>query len=313
MNCACVYLDERLGSYGFGEGHPFGPDRQAAFQRAFEQRGLDRQTRVLPATAGTYEQLARFHTPEYLTRLQQASKHGQGWLDQGDTPAFKGIWEAALAIAGSVCAAADRTMSGECRRALVPIAGLHHARRDSAAGFCAINDCGVVIEHLRACHQIRRIAYIDIDAHHGDGVFYHYEDDPDIIIVDFHEDGRFLYPGTGRMEESGRGIAAGTKLNVPLPPAADDAVFETLWTPAEEFLTRHPADFYLLQAGADSLQGDPITHLALSPATHRRVTQRLLACFGYKPLLVLGGGGYNRDNLAAAWCAVVEALIQEPC
>ena len=112
-------------------------------------------------------------------------------------------------------------MHGECRRAFVPIAGLHHAARDRAAGFCVFNDCGVAIELLKRA-GLKRIAYVDIDAHHGDGVFYAFEDDPAVIFADLHEDGRYLYPGTGMAEEIGKGAARGMKLNVPLPPGADD-------------------------------------------------------------------------------------------
>lgn len=309
MHPTCVYLGEELARYGFGEGHPFGPDRLSAFQRAFESQGLDKLCAIRPAVEGDPALLALFHDADYLQRLQALSASGEGWLDGGDTPAFPGIREAALSVAGTVCAAADALLQGECQRAFVPIAGLHHARRDSAAGFCAVNDCGIVIEYLRATHGIRRIAYIDIDAHHGDGVFYSYEEDPDVVIVDFHEDGRFLYPGSGRVDETGKGVAAGTKLNVPLPPEAGDALFEQLWDKAERFLDAHPADFYLLQVGADSIAGDPITHLALSPASHALMTRRVARRFADKPILALGGGGYNRDNLASAWTAVVASLL----
>ncbi len=309
MHQTCVYLGEKLARYGFGEGHPFGPDRLTAFQREFENQGLDERCAIRPPVDGDPALLALFHDADYLQRLQALSASGEGWMDGGDTPAFPGILEAALSVAGTVCAAADALLQGECRHAFVPIAGLHHARRDSAAGFCAVNDCGIVIEHLRATHGIRRIAYIDIDAHHGDGVFYSYEDDPDVVIVDFHEDGRFLYPGSGRVDETGKGEAIGAKLNVPLPPEAGDALFEKLWDKAETFLADHPADFYLLQVGADSIAGDPITHLALSPASHALMTRRVRQRFAGRPILALGGGGYNRENLAKTWTAVIASLL----
>ena len=197
----------------------------------------------------------------------------------------------------------------------MPIAGLHHARRDSAAGFCVFNDAGVAIEALRRRHGVRRIAYVDIDAHHGDGVFYAFEDDPDLIFADTHEDGRFLYPGTGAASETGTGKARGAKLNIPLPPGADDAVFLRAWPEIEEFVRRSRPEFILLQAGADSVAGDPITHLQLTPAAHAHAGARLCAladecCRGR--IVALGGGGYNRANLAAAWCAVVAAMLGEP-
>jgi acetoin utilization protein AcuC len=209
--------------------------------------------------------------------------------------------------------ALDRIITGEFRRAFVPIAGLHHARRDSAAGFCVFNDCGVAIETLRKKHGIRRVAYVDIDAHHGDGVFYGFEEDPDLCFVDFHEDGRYLYPGTGASGETGTGAATGTKLNIPMAPGTDDTQFQQYWPQAEQFLEKAQPELILLQCGADSIGGDPITHLCYSPATHAFVTTRLCEMagrFSHGRLLAMGGGGYNRQNLAEAWCAVVRALVQ---
>jgi acetoin utilization protein AcuC len=205
-----------------------------------------------------------------------------------------------------------RAVDGRCVRSFVPIAGLHHARRDGAAGFCVFNDIGVAIETLRQVHGIQRIAYVDIDAHHGDGVFYAFEDDPQVAIADLHEDGRYLYPGSGRADETGRGDARGSKLNIPLPPGADDALFRRLWPPIEDLVRAARPEIILLQAGADSIAGDPLTHLQLSPASHGYAAERLsrLAdelCAGR--LVATGGGGYDRKNLAQAWCAVVDAML----
>jgi acetoin utilization protein AcuC len=203
-------------------------------------------------------------------------------------------------------------MAGECQRAFIPIAGLHHAQRGSAAGFCALNDCGVAIEMLKDRYGLERIAYVDIDAHHGDGVFYAFEDDPSVVFADLHEDGRYLYPGTGADDEVGRGDARGTKLNIPMPPDAGDERFDDAWQRVEEFLEAARPQFILFQCGADSLAGDPITHLRYSPTCHGHAAARLCElarrhCQGR--LLAMGGGGYNRRNLALAWCAVLEALL----
>lgn len=307
-----VYYGERLAAYGFGQGHPFGPDRLEAFWRELVRRGLDRKVEVAAPVLCTREDLLLFHTPEYVARVARQSQTGEGYLDYGDTPAFPGVYEAGSYVVGSVLDAVGTILRGDCRCAFVPIAGLHHARRDSAAGFCVFNDAGVAIEALRKRHGIRRVAYVDIDAHHGDGVFYGFEDDPELVFADLHEDGHFLYPGTGAASETGRGPAQGTKLNIPLPPGADDRAFHAAWPEIEEFVRRGRPEFILLQAGADSIGGDPITDMRLSPAAHGHATARLRAladelCGGR--LLVLGGGGYNRENLAAGWCAVVAALL----
>jgi acetoin utilization protein AcuC len=238
-----LYCGESLARYGFGEGHPFGPDRLEAFLRVVRERGLDGRVRCLEAVSGTAEQAALFHEAAYVQFVETRSRAGTGYLDDGDPPAQAGIFEAALTVVGTAVAAADALMAGECRRAMVPIAGLHHAAREGASGFCVFNDCGVVMEHLRRQHGLERIAYVDIDAHHGDGVQYGFEDDPAVIFADIHEDGRFLFPGTGHAHEQGRGAAEGIKLNIPMPPGAGDDAFFEAWGQVEDFLEYHRPEF----------------------------------------------------------------------
>lgn len=302
---------ERLARYGFPDGHPFGPDRHAAFLREFEARGLTSRTRQLEPREATYEEITAFHVPAYVEFVRERSASGQGFLDAGDTPAFRGVYEAAATVVGASLRAAEAILEGSARRGFVPIAGLHHAGRDHAAGFCVFNDCGVVIELARKRHGLERIGYVDIDAHHGDGVFYGFEDDPGVIFADIHEDGRTLYPGTGAAEERGAGAAEGTKLNIPVPPGADDETFARVWPSVLEHLERFEPELIVLQCGADSLEGDPITHLRYTARAHARAASDLAALadrLGHGRVLALGGGGYNRANLAGAWCAVVEAL-----
>jgi acetoin utilization protein AcuC len=308
----CVYYGEALGRYGFGEGHPFGPDRLGAFWAELQRRGLDRQVTVCPPVTAPREAIERFHSPEYVARVAALSRAGAGYLDYGDTPAFPGIYEAAACVVGSTLDAVERLQRGDCRRAFVPIAGLHHARRDGAAGFCAFDDCGVVIETLLQVHGLTRVAYVDIDAHHGDGVYYGFEGDPRVYVADIHEDGRYLYPGTGFAHERGTGPAAGTKLNLPMAPGAGDQEFHAAWDRIEALLERARPEIILLQCGADSLAGDPLTHLGFSAEAHAHAARRLCAiadqhCGGR--VLAMGGGGYNRANLADAWCRVVQAFV----
>lgn len=306
-----VVIGERLARYGFPDGHPFGADRHAAFVREFEARALPARTQLLEPREATYEELLAFHAPSYVDFVRERSASGQGFLDGGDTPAFRGVYEAAATVVGASLRAAEAIMAGPARRAFVPIAGLHHAGRDHAAGFCVFNDCGVVIELLRRRHGLARIGYVDIDAHHGDGVFYAFEDDPGVIFADIHEDGRTLYPGTGSASERGRGAAEGRKLNVPVPAGADDETFARVWPAVLEHVARFEPQFLLLQCGADSLDGDPITHLRYSAKSHARAASDLASLadsLGHGRVLALGGGGYNRQNLAQAWCAVVESL-----
>ena len=312
-NFSCVYLGDKLAAYGFGDEHPFGPQRHHIFETALYQQQLDKQVDVLSPVKTDNKTLEIFHTTEYVEKIINQSKFGVGYLDNGDTPAFIGMYEAVCYVAGSMVNAIERLMDAQYKRAFVPIAGLHHARRNTAAGFCVINDCGIAIETLFKKYRLQRVAYVDIDAHHGDGVFYSFEEDPRLIFVDLHEDGRFLYPGTGDISETGRGSAAGTKLNIPMPPRSDDELFFNMWPHVEKFLEKHQPEFILFQCGADSIKGDPITDMAYSEKAHAYAAKRLAIiadkyCGG--KLLAMGGGGYNHENIAKTWTAVVSALSE---
>lgn len=313
MPDVAVYVGDVLGTYGFPHGHPFGPDRMKAFWDYATGAGVDQAVRVCSPVEATREVIERFHTHEYVDRVLRGSETGQGLLDQGDTPAFEGCFDAAATVVGTTLHAATSILDGTVRRAFVPIAGLHHARPNSAGGFCIFNDVGVLIDTLREVHGIERIAYVDIDAHHGDGVYYPFEDDPHVIFADIHEDGRFLFPGTGFAREKGTGAAEGLKLNIPVMPGSNDDVFHEHWPEMEALIDAHAPEFIILQAGADSVEGDPLTHMAYTPGAHSYATQRLIAlaekhCDGR--ILATGGGGYNRNNLAVAWTNVVRELVK---
>ena len=309
----CVVAGERIARYGFPDGHPFGPDRHDAFWREFVAQGLDRRVQQLVPRTASRSELELFHDPVYVDLVEARSATGEGFLDAGDTPAFKGVFEAASNVVGASLVAVETLMAGRAKRGFVPIAGLHHAGRAHAAGFCVFNDIGVVVEQLKRAHGLTRIAYVDIDAHHGDGVFYAFEDDPSLIFADTHEDGRFLYPGTGAASETGAGAAAGSKLNLPLPPGAGDAEFLAAWPAIEAHLERFAPEFILFQCGADSLGGDPITHLQLTEEAHGHAARQLCAIADRHAsgrILGFGGGGYNRKNIARAWTRVVQAFVE---
>ena len=307
-----VYKGNEIASYGFGDPHPFGFDRHDVFQQELVESGLaSRVTFGMPRRASV-DELLLFHSADYIDLVSRKSAEGQGFLDEGDTPAVPGIFDAASDVVGTTLAAVDAVMTGVARRAFVPIAGLHHAAREHAAGFCVFNDCGVAAEYLRKQHGIQRIAYVDIDAHHGDGMFYGFVDDPDLIFADIHEDGRYLYPGTGAAEETGKGRARGTKLNIPVAPGATDADFSREWARVEEYLEQAKPEFILLQGGADSLEGDPITHLKYTEEAHASAAAALCRiaekhCEGR--IVGTGGGGYNRRNLARAWTRIVQSFV----
>lgn len=308
----CVYLGANLATYGFGNNHPFGPERHNSFEKALKAKKIDHLVNILQPVSADRDTLALFHESSYIDRVIEQSRTGQGYLDYGDTPAFKGVYEASCYVVGSVVDAVDQLLDEHYRHAFVPIAGLHHARREGAAGFCVFNDCGIAIEYLKS-KGLEQILYVDIDAHHGDGVFYAFEDDPALIFADIHESGKYLYPGTGNRIETGTGSAKGLKLNIPMAPGADDDDFMIAWQELTSFVEKFSPQFILLQCGVDSLAGDPITHLKYSASAHAHATRSLIKiarqhCDG--KLLAMGGGGYNHDNIARGWSAVVKAMTE---
>lgn len=308
-----LFVGDALAKYGFPAGHPLGVDRQAAFWSAAQQQNLHRRVTVRGPRTATQSELERFHTAQHVKWVESKSHAGEGYLDLGDTPAFPGVFDAGAVVAGTALEGVERIMAGQAAKTFQPIGGLHHARRDQSAGFCVFNDLGVVINTLRSQFGVERIAYVDIDVHHGDGIYYSYEADPGLCIVDIHESGRFLYPGTGHADERGQGAAAGTKLNLPLNPGAGDREFLAAWEHGLAHLRAQSPQFILLQCGADSLAGDPLAHLRLTPAAHGRVARDLARLANESTdgrMMVFGGGGYDLGNLAAGWTRVLEEVLE---
>jgi acetoin utilization protein AcuC len=296
--------------YSFPPPHPFTGARASKFWE--ELKKTDHAFERLQPQKADKELIELFHTKEHLKYVELASHLGYGSLDEGDTPAYPGVFEASQYVVGSTVSAVEKTLARELDHTFNPVGGLHHATRDASAGFCVFNDIGVVVELLRLRHDLQKILYVDIDVHHGDGVYYSYESDPGLFIFDIHEDGRYLYPGTGRADEMGVGKAFGTKVNVPLSPGSGDQAVAEQLERLEDFARKAQPEFIILQCGADGLKGDPIAGLNYTATTHRRVGALLHGlshelCEGR--LVALGGGGYVPENCAAAWCAVVEGLF----
>jgi len=258
------------------------------------------------------EDIRLFHKQEYIDLVKNLSNKGTGFLDQGDTPAFKGIFEASRYVVGSTLYGLNMVMRKKINHAFNPIGGLHHARRDAAAGFCVFNDPAIAIIEAKRKYELKRILYIDIDAHHGDGVFYSFYDDPQVFIADIHEDGRFLYPGTGSYEEIGDGKAEGTKLSIPLPPQTNDEGFKKAFDKIVKFILKVEPQIILFQCGGDGLKNDSISHLEYSPESYRFAAEKLHKLahkFSEGRIIAMGGGGYSPENTAKAWVNVVEAFL----
>lgn len=309
-----VAYGEESELYSFPDGHPLNNNRTKEFAAALHELTTakkDANVAIVNQVISNEKDLLLFHTKEYVDFVGQSSATGRGFLDYGDTPSFKGVYEAALFTVGNSLNGLERVIEGKLDHFFNPVGGLHHARKDRASGFCVFNDCAIAIS--RAINELgmNPVAYVDIDAHHGDGVYYGFENDPRVIIADIHEDGRYLYPGTGFADESGSGKAKGTKLNIPLPPSSGDEDFFGAFNVVEQFIAGSKPSFIFFQCGADGLRGDPLTHLNYSSKAHAYAIRKLhkLAhkiCGGR--ILAMGGGGYNAQNVCDAWMAVVKEL-----
>jgi acetoin utilization protein AcuC len=311
----CVYTGDEIGRYGFGDDHPLGENRIYAFWDEMHRRNLAFQVRICDPVIASEAQLKLFHTPEYVEKVKAYSQAGKGMLDYGDTPAYQGVFEDASYVVGTVVDAVCRVMNNQARRAFIPIAGLHHSMPDTASGFCVFNDVGVAIKVLENEFGLERIAYVDIDAHHGDGIYYSLEDDPRVIVADIHEDGRYNFPQSGFSHEIGKGAAKGRKLNIPLLPLSADDDFLMMWEKVESFIRASKPQFIILNCGADGLYGDPLAHLHYSAKVHARAAAslcRIAEEFADGRIVAVGGGGYDLRNLGKAWTAVVEAFLEAP-
>ncbi|HUI85859.1 MAG TPA: acetoin utilization protein AcuC [Nitrososphaerales archaeon] len=312
MNCRVGVLEgPELLKYSFPPPHPLNASRAEAFWKKLSETKIEKTT--LSPKMATAETIELFHLKEHVRFVQKASEYGSGTLDHGDTPAFKGVYEASQYMVGSTVEAAEQVLAGTVDHAFNPVGGLHHARRDSSAGFCVFNDICVAVEVLRQRHGLKKVLYVDIDVHHGDGVYYSYEEDPDLYIFDIHEDGRYIYPGTGSPSERGSGRAEGTKVNVAFQPGASDLDVYKQLPKLEKFVKAAKPEFIILQCGADGLANDPIGGLRYTAEAHGAIGSLLHrvsheVCEGR--LIALGGGGYDSQNCADAWVAVVSSFTK---
>ncbi len=312
MKAALIH-SEAWRRFDYGPEHPLRMERLGLTWRLMEAYGLTAlpRARVLTPEPADVTEIARFHDTEYIEVLRgldagqwmpDAPRFGLG---PGDNPIFPGIWEAAQLAAGGSLLAARVLAEGEVERAFHFAGGLHHAMPDRASGFCYVNDAVLAIMALR--RRGWRVAYVDIDAHHGDGVQWAFYGDPGVLTVSTHERGDRLFPGTGFVEELGEGEGRGFSVNLPLQPFTDDAVyrpaFEAVVPP---LLGAFAPDVLVLQLGIDSHRTDPLTHLALTVQGFDAVVRRLLETA--PRVLALGGGGYHLPNVARAWTAAWAAL-----
>ncbi len=311
-----VIYSEEFQQYDFGPTHPLKPTRLKLTFELMNETGLLKSpnVKVTKPRYATDDELRLFHTPKYLEFVKRVSGVGRGFLDAGDTPVFEGCYEASALAAGASLVAVDQVMSGEVDHAMNISGGLHHAHPDRASGFCIFNDPAISIAYLKKKHGVKRILYLDVDAHHGDGVMYGFYSDGTVLDIDFHEDGQHLFPGTGFTNEVGEGEGKGLKLNIPLPPFTDDKIFLPLFREiVPKAVKKFKPEVLLLQCGADSHANDLLAHLQLTTKTYVEVTEivhELAHSVAGGHLIVFGGGGYNQANVARAWTLVAATLSQ---
>jgi acetoin utilization protein AcuC len=292
--------------FDYGPQHPLRMERLGLTWRLMQAYGLTRLPGAVvhAPTPAAERDIAIFHTPEYLEVLKAADggvqpPRGAAFgLGPGDNPVFGGLWEAARLVAAGSLLAADLVAGGQADRAFHFAGGLHHAMAGRASGFCYVNDAVLAILRLR--ERRLRVAYVDIDAHHGDGVQFAFYGDPNVLTISVHERGERLFPGTGFVNEVGAGDAAGFSVNLPLEAYTDAETylpaFEAVVPPLLECFK---PDVLVVQLGIDSHRTDPLTHLALDVQGFARALARIVPMA--PKVIALGGGGYDVRNVARAW------------
>lgn len=307
---------QRLSRFDFGSAHPFKVYRLALAIELMDAYGLIERddVRRIDLREATEAEAVAFHSQGYLEALRLASSgmwvpnqfaHGLGTTDN---PVFPDVFEWGMLVAGGSIDAAQALLDADADRSFNLTGGLHHAMPNRASGFCHINDGVLAIERLRQAGK--RVAYVDIDAHHGDGVQHAFYDEKDVLTISIHQSGYTIFPGTGFEEEIGQGEGRGYAINVPLLPGAGDRAydeaFDTIILPAIELFA---PDVLVTQMGTDAVLGDLLANLRMSLHGFERAAQRFRD-LGV-PWVALGGGGYDVGNVVRAWTLTWATMLDE--
>ncbi|KAJ1684555.1 hypothetical protein LUZ63_020310 [Rhynchospora breviuscula] len=324
---ACVVFDESLTGYDFGPSHPMNPVRVDLTMRLAGQLGVldgGDSPHGLPLVAAphaTDEDLLTVHTPELLEAVRRSSEDPTAvdarlGLGTEDNPTFAGMHEAARHVVGATKEAARLVWEGEYLHAANVAGGLHHAMPDRASGFCVYNDVAVAIAWLLS-QGVERVAYVDLDVHHGDGVEKVFWDDPRVLTVSLHETGQMLFPGTGFAHDVGGPEAQGSAVNVALPPGLTDAGWlRAIDAVVPPLLREFAPQVLVTQQGCDAHRDDPLGHLMLSVDGQRRAYAALhdLAHeVADGRWVATGGGGYAVvDVVPRAWTHLLGVVAGRP-
>ncbi len=291
--------------YQFGPGHPFQPVRALHTLETLMAMGVidGAGARIVEPEAVDMADLNLVHPPAFVAQVENLCEN-YDLLDHGDTPGSPELFQGALMAAGASVRGARGIMEGEFEHAFNPAGGLHHAKPESASGFCVFNDLAVTVRYLQEKHGLERVAVVDIDGHHGDGtqgIFYQEE----VLTISLHRYGRGFFPGSGTVDERGEGEGQGFNINIPLPAGTDDAhyleAYRAVVVPA---LRAYAPEFIIHQFGADGHRKDPLVGLGLTTHGYVKIaaiTHSLAHELCDGRYLITGGGGYDLDATCRTW------------
>jgi acetoin utilization protein AcuC len=304
--------------YDFRADHALREERGKLARDLIEALGLLKFAEERAPAPAEDQDILAVHDPTYVRVVKRLSgdprvPEPEFGLEPGDNPPFRGMYEAALLQAGGTLLACDQIANGEATRAYNLGGGFHHAMPARASGFCIFNDIAVGI-HRMLTSGVRRVMYVDIDGHHGDGVQAMFYRDPRVLTLSLHEDGRYLFPGTGFVEELGEGDGRGYSVNVPLPPHTGDAS----WTKAFDAVLLPIAEAFrpevlFTQTGADAHTSDPLTHLDLTTEAYEHAGARfdeLARRWCGDRWVAVAGGGYDVTTVPRVWTLLFGALVR---
>lgn len=319
LRTALIY-SPLFGNYSLGDEHPFKLQRYHLAHDLMEAYGLLNLSNMEIRNCQPINDdlVLSFHDPEYIKRLKEFSNSDEPRADflfglgDADCPVFRGLYDCAALGAGATFEAVRLVEEEGFDIAFNLAGGWHHAHRDKASGFSYLNDAALAINWL--LKKRRRVVYLDIDAHHGDGVQECFYDSDQVLTISMHESGIYFFPGTGFEDEIGTGKGLGYSVNLPLVAHTDDAIYmKTFDEIAYPLIAAFDPDIIVTQIGADTFRTDPLTRLEITTHSYSYIIRKLKAL--KIPWIALGGGGYDLMNTSRAWTiawAIMNGISLDP-
>lgn len=319
-----IYTEEYQ-KYDFGKEHPLRPLRLKLTYSLMEKLQLlsNPTLEIFSPRLATKEELERVHSSEYIEIVKKLSENPIDstikpyiyGLGPGDNPIFKGMYEASALICGASIIAADKVWNDDnFTIAFNPAGGLHHAQKSKASGFCIFNDIAVAIHYLKTIKKDIRIAYLDIDCHHADGVQWLFYDDPNVLTISYHQSGKYLFPGSGDINEIGDEKGKGYSINFPLLPDTSNRMFIKLFRGTiPKILEAYSPDILFTQLGVDTYFNDPLTQMGFSLSVYRDIAQTMKTCakdYCQNKWVAVGGGGYLITVVPRAWTLFLAKMLE---